>query len=344
MPACRQEAPWQRAGGALEVFHLATRALGRSRVHSADLNRAAGDSGQGSASRAGHVLLAGLPNAGKSTLLNALVGESISIVTAKAQTTWQQVAGIRTEADAQMVFVDTPGFVAGEGFFDRSMASELEDARIGADVAIAVLDGARPFSGREWREVVGFVGKLRCPVIVAANKADHSGFQRGRVKEAERRLGRRVVAVSAKKARGLGPLLEYVRSELPASPFLYPRDDVAVAPVRFFVQEFIREAVFSRYRQEIPYSVAVRVEEFRERQDPVYVSAAVYVERKSQKGIVVGQGGAGIKALGRDARHRIEHFLGRRVYLDLWVKVWHGWRRKKEGLAAFGYKVPDDGA
>jgi len=313
-------------------------------VHSADLNRGAGDSEQGAASRAGHVLLAGLPNAGKSTLLNALVGEPLSIVTAKAQTTWQQVAGIRTEADVQMVFVDTPGFVTGEGYFDRAMASELEEARIGTDVAIVVMDGARPLSAWEWRALAGFAGKLRGPVIVAANKADHSAFRSGRVTEAEQRLGRKVVAVSAEKCRGLGALLEYVRTELPKSPFLYPRDDVAVAPVRFFVQEFIREAVFSHYRQEIPYSVAVRIEEFRESQNPVYVAAAVYVERKSQKGIVIGQGGAGIKALGRDARHRIEHFLGRRVYLDLWVKVWQGWRRRKEGLAAFGYKVPDDEA
>ena len=294
------------------------------------------------ATRAGHVLLAGLPNAGKSTLFNALVGRPLAIVTAKAQTTWQRVAGIRTESSVQMIFVDTPGFVDGPELFHRSMAAEAEAGRWGADAAVAVVDCTRRTSPREWAQMEEFFRRIDGPGAVAASKSDHSDFAPSRMEEAARRLRLPAFPLSAKKGTGLDALLAFLRPKLPEGPFLHPEEDLATAPTRFFVQEFVREAVFARYRQEVPYSVAVRVEEFREREDPVYVAAAVYVERRSQKGIVVGKGGAGIKALGRDARRRIEEFLGARVYLDLWVKVWDGWRRKEEGLMAFGYVVPDD--
>ena len=288
------------------------------------------------------MLLAGLPNAGKSTLFNALVGQPLAIVTAKAQTTWQRVQGIRTEPAAQMIFVDTPGFVDGTELFHRSMAAEAEAGRWGADAAVAVVDCTRRTSKGEWEQLEEFFCRIGCPGAVAASKSDHSAFAPSRAEEAARRLRLPVFPLSAKGGAGLDALLAFLRSKLPESPFLYLEEELATAPTRFFVQEFVREAVFARYRQEVPYSVAVRVEEFREREDPVYVAAALYVERSSQKGIVVGKGGAGIKALGRDARQRIEDFLGARVYLDLWVKVWHGWRRKEEGLMAFGYMVPDD--
>lgn len=293
--------------------------------------------------RAGYVVLAGLPNAGKSTLLNALVGEHLSIVTARAQTTWQRVTGIRTEDGAQIVFLDTPGIVASRQLFHRSMMAEAEVARGEADVAVAVIDGARRLSRAEADVLMGFLDRCGCPAALAVNKADHPRFDPRRARLPERRPDLPAFVVSARRGSGLGSLLDFVRSRLPRGPFLYPGDDLAAAPTRFFVQEFVREAVFEHFRQEIPYSVAVRVEEFRENEDPVYVAAALYVERKSQKGMLIGKGGAGIRAVGVGARARIEHFLGRRVYLDLWVRVWDGWRRKKEGLMNFGYKVPDDG-
>lgn len=292
--------------------------------------------------RSGYVVLAGLPNAGKSTLLNALVGQRLAIVAAKAQSTWQRVAGIRTELGAQIVFVDTPGFVNGSGLFHRSMAAETAAARHDADAVVLVVDGARRAAPKEWERLAEFVEGAGCPTAVAVNKADRGAFAPRTATRAARRLGLPAFPVSAVEGRGLDPLLTFLREKLPASPFLYPEDDVATAPARFFVQEVVREAVFGLYRQEVPYSVAVRVDEFREGEDPVYVAATVYVERKSQKGIVVGKGGEGVKALGRAARRKIESFLGARVYLDLWVKVADGWRRKKEGLMAFGYAVPDD--
>lgn len=303
----------------------------------------ADSAGSAAETRTGYVVLAGLPNAGKSTLLNALVGEHLSIVTARAQTTWQRVAGIRTENGAQMVFLDTPGIVAGRQLFHRSMMAEAEVARGEADVAVAVIDGARRPSPTEVNGILGFLDRCGCPVALAVNKADHPRFDPRRAGLPERRPDLPAFVVSARRGSGLGSVLEFVRSQLPRGPFLHSGDDLAAAPTRFFVQEYVREAVFERFHREIPYSIAVRVEEFREREDPVYIAAALYVERRSQKGIVIGKGGTGIRDVGVGARARIEHFLGRRVYLDLWVRVWGGWRRKNEGLVYFGYKVPEDG-
>ena len=286
--------------------------------------------------------MAGLPNAGKSTLLNALVGEHLSIVTPKAQTTWERVAGIRTEAGAQMVFLDTPGIVSSPQLFHRSMVAEAEGARGDADVAVGVVDGAFPGSPAERQTLLEFVGRCRCPAALAVNKADHARFDPDAAAVLARALQVPAFVISARKSAGLGPLLAFLRANLPEGPFLYPEEDMAAAPTRYFVRELVRETVFENFHQEIPYSVAVRVEEFRESEDPVYIAVGLYVERKSQKGMLIGKGGAGIRTLGTRARPRIEHLLGRPVYLDLWVKVWPGWRRKKEGLMAFGYRAPDD--
>ncbi len=293
-------------------------------------------------SRAGHVLVAGPANAGKSTLLNALVGQHVSIVGPKAQTTWQRVAGIRTEDGCQMVLVDTPGLLDGGPLFHRFMTAETAGARRDADVALVVLDGAGRGRRQPWSRVAGFVERLRCPAALAVNKMDAPKFDRGLAGRAEDRLELPAFEVSAARGTGFDALLAFARGHLPEGPFPYPDDEVAAAPVRFFVQELVREAIFERYRQELPYSVAVRVEEFREGQEPVYIAASLFVEKKSQKGMIVGKGGTALGALGRVARRKIERFLGRRVYLDLWVKVWEGWRRKKAGLAAFGYRMSDE--
>ena len=294
--------------------------------------------------RSGHVVLAGLPNAGKSTLLNALVGERLSIVGARPQTTWRRVAGIRTEPGAQMVFLDTPGILAGGRLFHRSMMHETHSAVRDADVAIVVLDGTCSPSDAGRRALLGLLDKLRAPAVLAINKADdrHFDARRGELRHGAIAHCRHVV--SARTGRGIETILDFARARLPESPFLHPEDRLATAPTRFFVQELIRERVFELYRQEIPYSVTVRVEEFREDREPLYVSAALYVERRSQKGMVIGKKGRAIRTLGGDARARIEEFLGRRVYLDLWVRVWEGWRRKKAGLVKFGYAVPKDAA
>ncbi|MYE17241.1 MAG: GTPase Era [Gemmatimonadetes bacterium] len=300
--------------------------------------------GDESPTRAGFVVLVGLPNVGKSTLLNALVGEHLSIATPKAQTTWQRVAGIRTEESVQMIFVDTPGLISSLQLFHRSMAIETERAVAEADVVIGLLDGGARKSREELKRFHDLLARAARPAAIAVNKADLRRFDPASARRLARDLQLPLYIVSARTGSGLEPLLEFVASQLPEGPFLYPADHLASAPARFFVQELIRESVFERYRQEIPYAVAVRIEEFREGEDPVYIAASLHVERKSQKGMLIGKGGTGIKSLGATARGKIEHFLGRRVYLDLWVKVSHGWRRRRKGLAMFGYVVPDSEA
>ena len=296
------------------------------------------------ATRAGFVLLAGLPNAGKSTLLNRLVGEHLSIVTPKAQTTWQNVAGIRTEGETQMVFLDTPGILRGGSLFHRSMAAQAEGAREDADVAVCIVDGARPPDPGGLEALREFFSEVSCPKVLAANKMDEREYDPDRMAEVGRLLGLTVCPISARTGAGVPELLHWIRETLPESPFFYDPDDLATAPTRFFVAELVRETVFEQFHQEVPYASAVKVDEFREGEDPVYIGATIFVERKSQKGILVGKGGSAIKAIGREARRKIEHFLGRRVYLDLWVKVWPGWRRKREGLEGLGYTVPrEDG-
>ena len=299
---------------------------------------------QETTTRAGYIVLAGLPNAGKSTLFNALAGEHLSIVTAKEQTTWQRVVGIRTEDAVQMVILDTPGIVTTGQLFHRSMLADAMGALGEADVAVGVVDGAAHLPSRELGAVFESLKAARCPAAVAVNKADHPRFDPRPARSLAESAGLPWHPVSALAGGGLGALLGFVRAHLPEGPFLYPEDEVAAAPTRFFVQELIRETVFEQFHQEVPYSVAVRVEEFREGEDPVYIAATLYVERKSQKGILVGRGGAGIRGVGGASRRKIEHFIRRRVYLDLWVKVWDGWRRKREGLMTFGYTVPDESA
>ena len=224
-----------------------------------------GQLSQEATTRAGYVALVGLPNAGKSTLLNALAGEHLSIVTAKAQTTWQRVAAIRTEEAVQMILLDTPGIVTTRQLFHRSMLAEAMGTLREADVAVAVVDGAARNPSPELGALFESLKTAGCPAAVAVNKADHPRFDPRPARMLAESAGLPWYPVSALAGGGLDALLALVRTNLPESPFLYPEDEIAAAPTRFFVQELIRETVFEQYHQEIPYSVAVRVEESRVR-------------------------------------------------------------------------------
>lgn len=294
--------------------------------------------------RTGYVTLVGAPNVGKSTLLNALVGEKLSIVTPKAQTTWQRVTGIATDDGAQMIFLDTPGLLEARDLLQRSMRDAALDAVEEADVILLVLDATRTPDRERTGPVEEAVGGAEAPVIAAVNKIDAAS---SRDVEAWRRwvettLDADAYRISALEGTGLDTLEGALREALPPGPFLYPEEDLAAAPVRFFVAELIRETVFEQFREEIPYSVFIRIEAFRESQDPVYIQANIYVERSSQKQIVIGKGGRAIRELGKAARKKIEAFLGRSVYLDLWVKVLQGWRRKRSHLKRLGFQLPAD--
>ena len=294
--------------------------------------------------RAGMVALVGRPNVGKSTLLNALIGEKLSIVTSREQTTRERVLGILTADAVQMVFVDTPGLLEPRYLLHKSMVGEALAAVADADVVLLLLDPTRddaPVPGGDVLERLRSRGERLQVAINKTDAADVASIQRLR-EWSLNNLGREPRGVSATTGAGLDELREDLERGLPVSPFLYPEEDLAAQPVRFFVAELIRETIFEEYAQEVPYSSVVQIEEFREADDPLFIRAEVFVERPSQKGIIIGKGGQAIKRLGSRARHKIEAFVGRRVYLDLWVKPLPGWRKKPSSLKRFGYNVPEE--
>ena len=294
--------------------------------------------------RAGYVTLIGRPNAGKSTLLNRLIGEHLSIVTAKAQTTWQRVTGILTTGSDQLIFLDTPGLLEVHDLFQRAMLGAALQALSEADVVLLVIDSTRRPSAAETSRIIQAVEEARAPMHVALNKMDEaSELQVGAWNTwlAEHVSGD-IHPISAADGSGVDELLEAVRSDLPEGPFLYPEDDLASDPVRFFVAELVRETIFEQYHQEIPYSVFCQVEEYREGEDPIYIQMNVYVERKSQKGILIGKRGSAIRALGERSREKIEHFLDAHVYLDLWVRPLKDWRKNRAHLSQLGFRVPEE--
>jgi GTP-binding protein Era len=290
--------------------------------------------------RAGHVALVGRPNVGKSTLLNALIGEKLSIVTPKAQTTRDAVTGILTTDRAQIIFVDTPGLLEPRYALQRAMLEAALRALDDADVVLLLLDATRPGEtafGAGLEHLRARMDRL----IVAINKVDIAGSDG--VKElaswSRRELKAEAVFLSAGTGEGVESLRDRIVEALPLNPFFYPADELAVQPVRFFVEELVRETIFEEYEKEVPYSTVVRIEEFREGTDPLYIRATIYVERDSQKAILIGQAGSAIKKLGAQARTKVEAFLGTHVYLDLWVKSLPGWRRKVSALRYLGYSV-----
>lgn len=290
--------------------------------------------------RAGYVALIGFPNAGKSSLLNALLEEKLSIVTPAAQTTRAKVVGIDTRGDVQVIFVDTPGLVEPKYLLHEAMLQTAVQTIGEVDAVVLVVDAAQ--AAPELPDPVLTALRRATSVIVAANKIDVAS--EARVAEvaswARETIGAEVVEVSATTGAGLDALRAAVGARLPMSPFLYPADEVSSQSVRFFVSELLREAVFELYQQEIPYSFAAVIDEFREERDPLFIRATLYLERDSQKAILIGKKGAGIRSLGELARTKIESFLQTRVYLDLWVKVLPRWRKDPVALRRLGFDPP----
>lgn len=293
--------------------------------------------------RSGVVALVGLPNAGKSTLLNALLGERLSIVTAKAQTTRKPVTGIRTEGDVQVVFRDTPGLLRAENRLQHSMREMAQSAAHDADAVVLIVDGSRPPKEAQRQRIEETLEDVRSPILAVLNKSDVSTPETlERVREwTEGRLGAETVVAAATEEAGIEDVWSWIAAQMPESPFLHDEDDLSTDNLRFFVAELVRETVFEMYRQEIPYSVVCTVDAYRENEDPVFIRVVVNVERNSQKGIVIGKRGAGIRELGTRARAKIETLLGQPVYLDLWVKVLDGWRSRDSTLKQLGFPVPD---
>ena len=294
--------------------------------------------------RAGYVTLVGRPNAGKSTLLNRLVGEHLSIVTSKAQTTWQRVTGLLTTGDAQLIFLDTPGLLQARDLLQRAMLGAALEALHEADVVLLGVDAPRAPRHEDRDRLESALAETTAPLHIALNKVEAAAEEHVEAWTtwAESRGRGTIHRSSALRGDGTDELLEAVSRDLPVSPFLYPDDEIATDPVRFFVAELVRETVFEQYGEEIPYSTFCHVEEFREAGDPLYIHVNIFVERKSQKGILIGAKGRAIKELGRAARAKIEHFVGRQVYLDLWVKPLKSWRKNRARLGELGFRVPED--
>jgi GTP-binding protein Era len=280
--------------------------------------------------RCGTIVLAGRPNVGKSTLLNALVGEHLAIVSPKPQSTRLPVIGLLTKDDAQFIFTDSPGLLEPEYQLHEAMRAAALRAIDDAEL-IAYLHPLSEYPAPPLATVARLERTPRAPIVNVYTKADLvSPSRRPTVRPSD-------IVLSAVTREGLDRLLEALRSRLPESPFHYDPDELATQPMRFFAAEFIREAAFEQLHEELPYSVACEIDEFREGAEPVYIRAVLYVERESQKGIVIGEGGRTIKALGAAARVKIEALLGQRVFLDLHVKVLPKWRRDEPSLKRLGY-------
>ncbi len=284
--------------------------------------------------RAGIVTVVGKPNVGKSTLLNRIVGQKLSITSEKPQSTRDRIVGIHTAGDAQMVVFDTPGLLDPAYALQETMRFVSLRALEDADVILYLTDAGE-------REAVSLVDAARldsppnAPVITVVNKID--SVSRPQLRAADERSPE-AVFISALTGEGVKDLIEAVQKRLPESEFLYPPDDMSTQSVRFFAAELVRETALEQLGDEVPYSVACVVEEFREDRSPIYVRALIYVERDSQKKILIGSKGARIRSIGEAARKKIETLAGGKIYLDLWVKVLPNWRRDSAALEKLGYK------
>jgi GTP-binding protein Era len=281
--------------------------------------------------RTGHIALAGAPNVGKSSLLNALIGQHLAIVSPRAQATRLPVTGLRTEGDTQFVFHDLPGLLDPAYLMQARMRQLALDSLKRVDLVLH-LHPAPEAPAPAFNTLARLDHPLEAPLLTVYTKGDLLSAAR----RAE--LERSALVVSATDGGATLPrLLARIREHLPERTFAYDPDDVGTQPVRFFVVEYLREAAFDLLEDELPYSFTAEVEEFREAERPVYIRVTLFVERESQKGIVIGAGGATIKAIGAHARRRVEELIGAPVYLDCWVKVLPHWRKSAAALTRFGF-------
>lgn len=295
---------------------------------------------QGNSHKSGFVALIGRPNVGKSTLLNQVIGQKITIMSDKPQTTRNRIQGVYTTDDVQIIFIDTPGIHKPKSKLGRQMMKTAMDALQEVDCVLMLVDAAAgPGSGD--RFIIEKLQGVETPIMLVLNKIDliHPEALLPLIDEYRDWYPfSEIIPVSAKKGNNVEPLLEQVKRYLPEGPRYYPEDHVTDHPEQFICAELIREKILHLTREEIPHSIAVRLEEMRnEPNGTVYMSAVIYVERDSQKGIVIGKQGALLKEVGRAARQDIERLLGSKIYLELWVKVQKDWRNRERILKELGF-------
>ena len=289
--------------------------------------------------RAGFVNIIGNPNVGKSTLMNALVGEKLSIVTAKAQTTRHRIMGIVNGEDYQIVYSDTPGILKPNYRLQQNMMNFVDTAIGDADIILYVTDTVE--KGDKNADYIAKLQKVSCPVILVINKIDIStqekvlelmAWWKEQLPEAV------IIPASAQEKFNLENILEAVSSRLPEAPAWFDKDQFTDKNLRFFAAEILREKIFLNYSEEIPYSCQVEIESFLEGEERYEISAVIYVMRDSQKGILIGRQGAALKKVGTQARIDMEDFFQKKVFLQIYVKVDPDWRESKRELRKFGYE------
>jgi GTP-binding protein Era len=288
--------------------------------------------------KAGFVNIVGNPNVGKSTLMNQLVGERISIATFKAQTTRHRIMGIVNTPDMQIVFSDTPGVLKPNYKLQESMLAFSESALQDADVLLYVTDVVE--NPEKNKNFLDKVAKMTVPVLLLINKIDESDQKTlGDIVEKWHVLlpNAEILPISAKNKFGTDMLLKRIQELLPESPAYFDKDQLTDKPARFFVSEIIREKILLYYDKEIPYSVEVSVERFKEDEKHIHINAIIYVERDSQKGIIIGHQGVALKKVSTEARKSLEKFFGKPIFLEVFVKVDKDWRSSQKELNNFGY-------
>lgn len=296
------------------------------------------------ATRFGHVAIVGRPNVGKSTLVNRLVGQKVSITAPKPQTTRHRVTGIVTETRGQIVLIDTPGLhQGGRDALNRQLNRTARSALEGVDLILFMVQAGQ--FGPEDEDVLRLLSQVDVPVLLVVNKVDlvddKTALLPFLAQVGEKGDFAEIYPMSARRRRGLDGLLDLVFSYLPEGPIGYDEDQVTTAPLRFMAAEIIREKLARSLHDELPYQTTVMIERFEETDRLVTIAAVIYVARAGQKGIVIGSRGARLKIVGQQAREAIEHLLEKRVMLDLWVKVADDWADDERSVASLGYQLPE---
>lgn len=287
--------------------------------------------------KSGFVSIIGKPNVGKSTLMNQMVGERLSIITSKAQTTRHRIMGIISGEDFQIIYSDTPGIIKPEYELQEAMMNFVSSSLEDADVVLLVTDIYDTYDDK----LAENLKQIRSPLILVLNKIDQAKGTQAEDKLTawkEKVQADAYIMVSALEGLNINAVFSEILRLLPEHPPYFPKDQLTDRPERFFAAEIIREKIFLNYKKEVPYSTEVEIEEFREDEQIIRMRAVIFVERKSQKGIIIGKGGEAIKKTGIQAREELEKFFGKQVYLETFVKVADNWRKKSARLRGFGYR------
>jgi GTP-binding protein Era len=287
--------------------------------------------------KSGFVSIVGKPNVGKSSLMNKLVGENVSIITAKAQTTRHRIMGILNGEDYQIVYSDTPGILEPRYSLHEAMMSYVKVSLDDADVILLVVELHDKFD----EQLFDRFRKIQKPIVLLINKVDLAkGSQtEDKIEYWKQSLTNvsQIMPVSAKTGMNVNRILEVVKAYLPVHPPFFPQDEFTDRTERFFASEILREKIFLNYEEEIPYSCEVAINSFKDEKDIIRINAEIYVERDTQKGIVIGKGGSSLKKVGMEARKDMEAFFGKKIFLETHVKVADNWRKEKNRLRQFGY-------